>query len=224
MPAEPVVGVVIPARNAERWLAQALDSVVVQRHRPIDVVVVDDRSEDSTAAVADGYGPPVRLVRAQRGGTGATRNRGVEVVRGDLLAFLDADDLWTPTRLEDPVLLLTERPELDIVFGQVRSFATTVHGVPQGLDAPRPAHLPAAMVIRRASFDRVGPFQEGRVMGESLDWLLRARELGLRELTVDRHVLWRRVHADNTTVRHREARVEYARALKASLDRRRAIR
>jgi len=224
MPADQVVGVVIPARNAERWLASALESVLVQGHRPLDIVVVDDGSEDGTAAVAELSGPPVRVVRARRGGVGAARNQGVEAVGGDMLAFLDADDLWTPSRLSEPLVLLGRRPEVEVVFGHVRSFCATVDGAPQGLDAARPAHLPSAMLIRRAAFDRVGAFREGVIMGESLDWLLRAREAGLREATLDEQVLWRRVHDRNTTLRHRSAQREYVRALKASLDRRRLAR
>ena len=224
MPPDGLVGVVIPARNAQRWLAPALDSVLAQRHRPLDVVVVDDHSEDHTVAVAERYAPAVRVIRAPRGGTGATRNRGVRAVRGEVLTFLDADDLWPPSRLVQPLALLRQRPEVDLVFGHVRTFTSVTDGAPQALDEPRPAPLPAAMLIRREAFDRVGPFQEGQVLGESLDWLLRARESGLREVILDQHVLWRRVHSQNTTISRRAHRTEYARAIKRSLDRRRRAR
>jgi GT2 family glycosyltransferase len=77
------------------------------------------------------------------------------------------------------------------------------------------------MLIRRAAFDRVGPFLEGTAVSEGLDWLLRARELGLAEVVVDAHVQWRRVHGANNSLRRRADIGEFALTLKASLDRRR---
>jgi GT2 family glycosyltransferase len=78
------------------------------------------------------------------------------------------------------------------------------------------------MLIRRAALDRVGPFPTHTHVAEGLDWMLRARELGLGEITLDDQVIWRRVHGENNSLRHRGEIGEFARALKASLDRRRA--
>ena len=222
MPAEPLVGVVVPARDAERWLGAALESALAQGGARVDVVVVDDGSSDRTGAIAEAFGPPVRMVRQEGQGIGAARNRGVEEVRGDLLAFLDADDLWPPGRLRHALEPLTSRPEVDLVFGTVRQFSEIADGAPADLGPAVPAHLPAAMLIRRAAFERVGPFVTGVRVAEALDWLLRARELPLTEATIDAEVLWRRVHGQNNSVRHRADRREFALALKASLDRRRA--
>ncbi len=222
MPAEPTVGVVIPAWNAERWLGQALESVLAQEHMPVDVLVIDDGSTDATADVARRFPSPVRVIGQANAGIGASRNRGVEQVAGDVVAFLDADDLMTPASISCRMPVLAGRPEIDLVFGTVRRFSLLADGVPVSLNEPQPAHLPGAMLVRRTALAAVGPFPMQAHVAEGLDWLLRARELALGEVTVPEQVIWRRVHGENNSLRHREQIGEFAHALKASLDRRRA--
>ncbi len=222
MPAEPSIGLIIAAWNAERWLGEALASVLEQSLPPVDVVVIDDGSTDATGEIAEGFGAPVRLLRQANGGIGAARNRGLELVEGELLTFLDADDLLTAGSLACRAQALAVQEDLDMVFGAVRQFSETIEGSPVPLGQARPGHLPTAMLARRAALERVGAFSTSTHVAEGLDWLLRARELGLPELTIEQQVIWRRVHGQNNSVRHRGEIGEYARALKASLDRRRA--
>ncbi len=222
MPAELSVGVVIPAWNAERWLGQALDSVLAQEHMPVDVLVIDDGSADATGDVARRYPPPVRVIGQANAGIGATRNRGVEQVSGDVVAFLDADDLLTPASIACRMRVLASRSEIDFVFGTVRRFSLLADGVPVALNEPQPGHLPGAMLVRRTALAAVGPFPIQALVAEGLEWLLRARELRLGEVTLPEQVLWRRVHGENNSLRHRAQMGEFAHALKASLDRRRA--
>jgi glycosyltransferase involved in cell wall biosynthesis len=219
---EPTVGVVIAAWNAERWLDQALRSVLDQDRVPADVVVVDDGSSDDTAAVAERFGSPVRVVRQANAGIGAARNCGVSLVGGELVTFLDADDLFAARSLACREQALARHPEIDMVFGAVRRFTEIHDGNPVATNEPQPGHLPAAMLIRRKALDRVGAFPTDTHVAEGLDWMLRARELGLGEMTLEDQVIWRRVHGENNSVRHRGEIGEYAHALKASLDRRRA--
>jgi glycosyltransferase involved in cell wall biosynthesis len=222
MSAEASVGVVVPAWNAELWLRETLESVLSQAGRVVDVLVLDDGSTDATTAVAESFGSPVRVVRQENGGIGAARNRGVELVAGELVTFVDADDLLTADGLACRVQALARRPEIDIVFGAVCQFSSMLDGAPVALHEPRPGHVPAAMLARRAALERVGPFVTNTHVSEGLDWLLRARELGLGEQMLEQQVIWRRVHGENNSLRHRAEIGEYARVLKASLDRRRA--
>lgn len=216
------VGVAIPAHNAELWIAQALRSVLAQSAPPGDILVLDDGSSDATASVAEGFGAPVRVVRQANAGIGAARNRAVELVRGEIVAFLDADDLYTPSSIAVRLDVLREHPRVDLVFGAERRFARVIDGDPSPLGAPAPAHIPGAMLVRRSALRRVGPFPTGVRVAEGLDWLLRAREQSLGEVTLDEQVVWRRVHGANNSLRHRDSMVEFAHALKDSLDRRRA--
>jgi glycosyltransferase involved in cell wall biosynthesis len=216
------VGAALPVYNGERYLAAALRSVLDQSHRVADIVVVDDGSDDASVAVALEIGPPVRVVRQPHSGVGEARTRAVSRVRGDVIVLLDADDLLTPRSVESRMQVLRARPEVDIVYGQIRSFTECVDGEPVPLDEPRPAHVAGAMCIRRSAFERVGPFTPGLRAAEGLDWLLRAHEIGLCEATVEEQVQWRRIHGANTSLTQQISLHEFPRVLKASLDRRRA--
>lgn len=212
------VSVVIPVRDAERYLGEALGSVAAQTRPADEVVVVDDGSRDGSVAVAERFG--ARVLRTERPGSGsaAARNRGIEAASGDLLAFLDADDLWEPDKLERQTRTLRERPDVDLVFGAVRQFASAELGGRE--TPPRPGQVFGSLLVRRAAAERIGPIATEWRAGYMVDWLLRAREAGLVELTTDELVLHRRVHDANVSLEP-GSRTDLARALKHGLDRRR---
>jgi glycosyltransferase involved in cell wall biosynthesis len=123
----PLVTVVIPAFNAERYITEALESVIEQTYRPIEIIVVDDGSTDNTVRAVKDYaagaaranrGREVELhcVCRQNGGPSAARNTGINKARGEYIAFLDADDLWMREKLEKQRRIYVMDPEIDIVF------------------------------------------------------------------------------------------------------------
>ncbi len=224
----PLISVIVPVYNGRRYLDAALASVQAQTHRPLEVIVVDDGSTDDSAAIAAAY-PGARIVSQPNQGTAAARNHGVRLARGDCLAFLDQDDVWTRDKLAWQAAALAARPDLDMVFGQVRQFFSPDWDAADrpGLycpSEPLTGYLPSALLVRRAAFLAVGPFDTVWRMGEWAEWFTRARDHGLREWVVPHVVAWRRLHAGNKGLLDGAARGEYARLLKASLDRRRGLR
>lgn len=220
------ISVIIPVRNTERYLRQAIESALAQTLRPFEVLVVDDGSTDASLDVARSFGDGVRVLEGTQGGIGATRNSGVERASGDFLAFLDADDYWVPEKLLWQIELFTRDPALDLVFGQVRQFYSPDIPVP---DAERTRleqsvfdgqHV-GTMLARSESFHRVGPFNPQLRVGEFLDWYARATEAGVRAAAVPGVVMFRRIHDQNTVTRYRASQTDYAKILKAALDRRR---
>jgi glycosyltransferase involved in cell wall biosynthesis len=212
------ISVVIAVRDGARFLGEAIESVLRQTPAPREVLVVDDGSTDATAEVARGFGAPVRCLERPALGVAAALNHGVQTARGDLLAFIDADDLWSDDKLALQTAALRTRPELDVVFGHLVNFRgegvreLPIAGVSRG-----------TMLVRRDAFDRVGAFADWRP-GEFVDWYARAVDAGLQTLMLPDVVLLRRVHDGNMGVRLRDARTEYARVLKTVLDRRRPER
>ena len=226
MTSEPLIGVVIPTRNGERHLGEAIESALSQTHRTLDVVVVDDGSTDATPDVARGYAPHVRCIALPHRGLGATRNAGVQAVRGDYIAFLDQDDTWPEEKLERQLEPFMVRSPPDLVFGHVREFLSpelepALAGRIRCVTEPRPAALPGTMLGARASMTRVGPFATRWISNDFMAWLLAARRLGLREVLVADHVLSRRLHESNFSHRSDITRSEYLHVLKESLDHRR---
>jgi glycosyltransferase involved in cell wall biosynthesis len=216
--------VVIPVRNGARFLADAIRSVLAQQGIS-ELIVVDDGSEDGSATIARGFAG-VTCLRRDHAGAAEARNAGVRAASGRLLAFLDADDLWVPGKLAVQRAALDRDPGLDLVLGMVASFWD--EGFPEA-DRARLQPLPAAvaaehvgtMLIRRESFLRVGYFDPAWRLGETVDWFLRAKELGLQGALLPEVLLRRRVHGANTGLRDRHHRGDYARIVKAALDRRR---
>jgi glycosyltransferase involved in cell wall biosynthesis len=221
MTEHPLVSVIIPVFNGERYLGAAIDSVLAQSHKPIELIVVDDGSTDSSAAVAAGFGGGVRVVSQQNAGIGAARNRGVAAATGSLLAFLDCDDLWAKEKLTLQVTALAANPALDFVLGYCQQFLDGANPG-EGEGPPLPGNGPGAMLVRAESFARVGWFSTEWRVGEYIDWYGRAVDAGLQGRMLPESVLFRRLHADNVGRREAASRADYAKVLRAALTRRRA--
>ena len=217
---EGLVSVIVPAYNAEAFIAEALDSAFAQDFRPLEVIVVDDGSTDRTAEIAAAY--EAQLVRQPNRGPAAARNAGLARAQGEYIAILDADDVWP----EDRVSCLVEalRSGAGIAFGLSEIFLTP------GQD--KPAHFPerltelvanhmAAMMARRAVFEQVGDFDEDLRLSEDVDWFMRARDAGVKVVSVDHLVLRYRIHAQNTSRDKAGTQATMLHVLRSSLARRR---
>ncbi len=106
-----LVTVVIPAHNSRPYIAPALDSILVQKYRPIEILVVDDGSTDSTVQMVRGYAPEVRVIEQEQRGHPAARNAGIRAASGEFLGFLDHDDLWSPDKLELQIASFERNPD-----------------------------------------------------------------------------------------------------------------
>jgi len=184
----PRVSVVIPAYNAEATLAETLASVQAQSDTDWEAIVVDDRSTDGTAALlarAAASEPRLRVLAGAHRGVSAARNVGIAAARGELIAFLDADDLWRPEKLQRHVAQFERQPALGLAFARI--LFVDVDGRSTGvLSTPRVRRLRAAdylyenpactastLVARRAVLAELGGFDETMRFGEDLELLLR---------------------------------------------------
>jgi len=224
--AEPLVTAAIPVRDGEAYLAEALESVLGQSRSCDQVIVVDNGSTDRSAEIAAGFGSAVEVVLEPRPGIGIARNAAARAARGDYLAFLDADDLWEPTKTALQLAAFEAEPGLQLVFGHVRQFlspdlaAGQAEGLPVPAD-PQPGQHVGAMLVRRTAIEAIGPWAEDVRVSDGLTFFLRARELGLAQTMLAETVMLRRVHGGNHSLSNRDQRREFALHLKRSLDRRR---
>lgn len=224
---DPLVSVIIPVYNGERYLAEAVESVLHQTYRPFEIIVVDDGSSDGTADVARQFGDTVRSFAQPNAGQGAALNLGIAHARGELYAFLDADDMWEPEKLAQQVAAMKADPAPDMVTGLVQQFFSPdidpiLRDTLQCPDDPMPGYCTAAIMVRHDAFDRVGPFETHLRLGEFMSWYMRAQEQRLSLTVVPQVVLRRRIHDANKGIVRRHAMVDRVRILKAALDRRRA--
>ncbi|PIE22591.1 MAG: hypothetical protein CSA62_11500 [Planctomycetota bacterium] len=187
------IAVVIPAYRSERFLPAAVESVLSQTLLPEEVIVVDDGSPEPVAPLLAEYGERVRVLRQANAGPGAARNTGIGEASSPLIAFLDADDLWEPEKLEAQAALLAERPELGAVCGDAwllreghvleRKWGSLAErGAPdlsfEGLLLANPISTLTVMA-RRELLLRAGLFDEDRklIAVEDYDLWLRLAEL-----------------------------------------------
>ena len=218
------ISAVVPVFDGARWLAAALESARAQTLPPDEIVVVDDGSTDDSAAIARAV-PGVRVVTQPHAGVAAARNRGLDEARGELIAWLDADDLWMPDKLAIQVALLDERPELDYVLGHQRYLVEPGVPIPAWIpdgDVTRetPLYGTCTMLVRATAFARVGRFDERRLIAEDSDWLARARDAGVLGTVVERALIQRRVHDRNLSSRYRSREAVFS-VLRASIARKR---
>ena len=222
-----LVSCIVPAYNAERWLGDALESVFAQTHAPIETIVVDDGSTDGTAGVLERYGERIVGLRQPNAGPAAALNRGILASRGEYIAFLDADDLWPPRKLELQMARFRAVPELAACYGLVQNFwddsvkieAEALRG--HRILDPVPGLVTGTLLARRSTFGRLGPFVDQR-HAYALDWALRLRHEELLHEVLDEVLLLRRYHEWNMSrdggARSREQVLDL---LKRNLDARR---
>ncbi len=192
----PLVSIVIPCYNAERWVAAAIDSALAQTHPSLEVVVVDDGSTDQSRQVLESFGQKIRWESGPNRGGCAARNRGLELAKGEWIQFLDADDMLTPTAVADKL-----------------AFAATIEGIPcsavASLDDSRHATIPiywrqdrysfetlvalgapqtAAPLHRRQDLERVGGFRPGLPCAQEYDLHLRLNLATGRDFVSNRSI------------------------------------
>ena len=120
----PLVSVIIPAFNAAATLAETVDSILAQTYDPIEIIVVDDGSTDDTSTVAESYQARLNYLRqANSGGCAVPRNTGLARCQGEYIAFMDADDLMTPDRVQRQVQFFRDHPRVGVVFSDYQNFS-----------------------------------------------------------------------------------------------------
>jgi glycosyltransferase involved in cell wall biosynthesis len=206
----PTVSFIVPVHDGARYLGECLASIRAQTIPPVEVLVIDDGSTDASGDVARAFGGPVRCLRQPHGGASKARNLGIAEARGELVAFLDADDLILPEKLERQLACFTADPKLQFCDAYTRNFWSPEIPVAERVvdprerfthgDAPKPG-LIITWLCRRELFDRLGPFEPDLALGEDAEWRDRLEGADVPRETLDQVLALRRLHADNATRR-----------------------
>jgi hypothetical protein len=221
----PLVSVVIPTYNGEKFLPDAIASVLAQDYPSLEIVVIDDGSDQDPEPIVEALANDVRFYRQENAGPAAARNRGIRDASNDLIAFLDVDDLWPANNLHALVAEMTADPSLQVVHGyaQVTEWKEET-GSYEYLGNPEesfPYYIGAGL-YRRSAFERVGLFDEELTFGEDKDWYERAQHAGVPVKRIDQVTLFVRRHGGNMTSGKSDHDLTPLRAVKKALDRMRA--
>jgi len=221
-PKYPLVSVIMPVYNGADFLAEALSDLQQQRYQPLEIIIVDDGSVDETATIAAQFKEDIRYVYQSNQGPAAARNTGIKLATGELIAFLDVDDLWAKNRLSTQVDFLATRPEIDIVQGLIQDLELVriPHDSPifeVNSEAYYSVNLGSAL-YRREVFDTVGLFDETLRYNEDTDWFIRAWDNNIKKAQLDEVALFYRKHDGNMTNRNNSKQSGFVWLLKKRLD------
>lgn len=226
------INVIIPVYNGEKYLGEALDSILLQSLQPCEIIVVDDGSTDGTPSVCKKYidriGEKLKYIRKEKGGAASARNTGILEAQGEYLAFLDSDDIWTEKRLEQGFEEIKKDMVCSMIFGLVEEFYS-----PDTDEAFRAKYKcssaslkgmhPGTMLIRKDDFMRVGLFSEKYATGEFIEWYGRASAEGLKYKIIDEVHMKRRIHYSNHGITNKADNEDYAKIIKDILKKKRGI-
>lgn len=215
----PAVSILIPAYNAQSYLAETLESALDQTFRSFEIIVVDDGSTDDTRAIAERYrARGVSVLTQPNAGAAAARNRGLSAARGKLIALLDSDDVWERDCLHTMVGFLESHPDVSVAFCDSLFFGETPFAgkTYQQIYPPSPpitftkvagcvSHICLDAILRREVFDRVGMFDETLLAAEDFDLWLRVLHAGCRIEPIPRVLVRYRRHGASVSAQSTRA-------------------
>jgi glycosyltransferase involved in cell wall biosynthesis len=224
----PLVSVILPVKNGERFLEAAINSVLEQDYKRYELIVVDGKSTDRSTFIAKSF-QVVRYLLQKGEGFGNALNAGIDASAGDLIAFTSSDDLWVKDKLSLQVSYLMQHPQVQYSITKVKYFLEESDAVPPGfrrelLAADQPGYMPEALMVRKALFDRVGKFRPDLKISADVDWFARAKDLHIPMALIPEVLVHKRVHSANSTLALDQVRTmnhELLKSLKDSIDRQR---
>ena len=222
------VSVVIPVFNGELYLRAALESIFEQDHQPYEVIVVNDGSTDKTTEIINDF-KDVIYVRQCNKGVAVARNKGLDLARGEFIAFLDQDDVWTPNKLAVQVQYFLDHPEVQYTLTHQQFFVEPGAEIPtwfrkELLSEPHPGFVPSTLMARRNVFEKIGRFETQYSHASDSDWFFRASQAQLPMAVIPEVLLKRRIHRENESSKAKIALGELRRVVKRSIDLERAKR
>ena len=202
----PLVSVIIPAYNAEKYVLEAIRSVEAQGYGSVEILLIDDGSKDSTVELVRQAAPQVRIIQQANAGAAAARNKGLEEATGEFICFLDADDGWFPGKLKAQVGYLLEHTEVGISYHKWYVWKPNERGeflppkreeepVSGEIDPARSGWIytnllldcivhTSSVMMRREVVRAIGYFKTNLVTGEDYDyWLRVSRQYQFHKLT-----------------------------------------
>lgn len=216
------ISVIIPAYNAEKFIAKTLSSVFNQSFLPHEVIIVDDGSIDETKKIVEQFDVVYSFQKNQ--GTAAALNHGIKLAKGNIFAFLDHDDIWRPEKLLLQKEVLELQPKIDMVFSLLENVIVN-EKLEDTIDVdfePVNGVHKSTFMVRKSSFEQVGEFSTQCGTQEFLNWFSQALDTGLKAHTVQEVLVKRTIHGSNQTILNKEMKNDFPKVLKAILDRRRS--
>ena len=197
---QPLLSIIIAVKNAEYFLAQALDSIVAQSFDDYQIVIIDGHCSDKSLTIARTY---KKVVCIEQNGEGFLNawNIGIAFSNTPFIAFLDSDDIWSSDKLASQMAVFDLKPEIECVFGKVRFFLEPGCKLPKGfrpelLEKSYAIPMSGTTLVKRSVLTRIDPFDERMKIAGDIAWIAQLRSVSIFDF-VDKVVLNKRLHDSN---------------------------
>jgi len=200
----PSISVIIVVKNGERFLREAIESVLQQTLPASEILVIDGHSTDKTKALAQSYPEVTYILQAGKGIPNAY-NQGIQTASGEFIAFLSHDDRWTPNKLETQVRWMEKNPDTLYTICKAHFFLDDPNNIPTDfkqnlLQGDYTAPMMETLVARKKIFDIVGMLDESFTISEDVDWYARCSDANIPMTAIPEVLLYKRVHDQSATM------------------------
>ena len=201
MKRKPLISVIVPVYNGEKFLREAIQSAVDQSYSNVEIIIIDDGSTDSSGQIAQSF-EGLRYVYQDNHGLTASRNAGLRIAEGEWITFLDADDLWHRDKLRDQIEYHLAHPEIGLSFTLEKFFFEKRNEIPNWarkrvFQSEHIAYCAGSSMIHRDVFAKIGMFSPEDPAADMTEWLFRAKDQGVKYGEIHSLLLYRRIHENN---------------------------
>jgi glycosyltransferase involved in cell wall biosynthesis len=219
------ISVIMAVYNGEKYLRQALDSILNQTQSISEIIVINDGSTDNTSEILNDYKSNIKVINRENKGPAYSVNEGISISKNDWLCFLDADDLWTNNKLENQYKFSQANPIVKVFLGLSEQFLSDELTEEQKskialISNPQKGILRSTMLVHRSIFEKTSLFDTTLVFGEFIDWFTKLKEHNIPYLVQDELFHKRRLHPNSLTS-NKEHLSDFAKLIKRKLDRER---
>lgn len=205
----PLVTCIIPVFNGEKYIESAIESVLNQTYKNIEIILADDGSTDNTPNLIRKYDGKIRYIRQPNAGSASARNLGISKTCGDFIGFLDSDDMWDKDKILLQLECFENNPEIDICLCNIKIINEKEKGILDKNYVIITPYTVCSILIKAETLKKVGYFNINLKFGEDTDWFMRIRKLGIPVKILKEELVYARLHNHNLTnsinVRSREA-------------------
>lgn len=222
------VSVIIAVWNGENYLEKAIENVLKQDDPNKELIVVNDGSTDLTAQIIQKWSPYIISIEQKNQGLGSARNRGIQAATGEFLAFLDHDDLWHEKKLSTQRKTWEKSLDDPLIFSHMKQFfcPTLKEDERKKISMhsdETPGYFAGTLWISKQRFTQVGNFTEQNILGDFIEWYLRAKEQHIPIHLMEETLYYRRIHQNNMGRKNQNRRSDYLKIFKEHLTRKREI-
>lgn len=221
-----LISCIITSFNSDEFIAEALNSIKEQTYKNIEIIVADGGSTDNTRGIVEKFNSGIKFFTRENTGPATTRNLGLRNARGNYIAFLDADDLWHPKKLEKQMNYFDENPGTDLCITYAEMFWSQELKEEKDFykdhlrTKPIPGYATTTLLAKKSVFRKTGEFNDNFWFSDATDWFIRVKELGLKLKVIEEPLTFHRMHESNLTKRRSdESRDEFLRLVKGVIDR-----